>query len=126
MPALLDTGVVIAYEHVAERLPDECAIASITLAELAVGASIDGPDRDARSRRLQWARQFFEPFPFGSDSAMAYGHLVASIRRSGRKERSRIADLLIAAVASANGLPLYTTNADDFAGLDSLVEIRAV
>ena len=34
--------------------------------------------------------------------------------------------LTIASVAIAEGLPLYTRNPDDFAGLDSLVEIVAL
>ena len=35
-------------------------------------------------------------------------------------------DLMIAAVAAAQGLPLYTTNPDDFAGLDRIVDIVPV
>ena len=35
----------------------------------------------------------------------------------GRSRRRRVADLLIAATAHANGLPLYTRNPDDFDGL---------
>ena len=35
-------------------------------------------------------------------------------------------DLLIAATAAASGLPLYTRNPDDFAGLEGLVEIVSV
>jgi len=36
-----------------------------------------------------------------------------------------LADLLIAATALAAGLPLYTRNPDDFAGVQKLVEIVA-
>jgi predicted nucleic acid-binding protein len=32
-------------------------------------------------------------------------------------------DLLIAAIAVANDLPLYTRNKDDFAGLEGLVKV---
>jgi predicted nucleic acid-binding protein len=35
-------------------------------------------------------------------------------------------DLMIAAIASSRDLPLYTRNADDFRGLDDLVEVIAV
>ena len=46
---------------------------------------------------------------------------------SGRKARGRRAlDLLIAATALANELPLYTCNPDDFEGLTELVEVVAV
>jgi predicted nucleic acid-binding protein len=37
--------------------------------------------------------------------------------------RRRFADLLIAAVALANALPLVTRNATDFAGLNSLIDV---
>ena len=46
---------------------------------------------------------------------------------AGRKARgARAVDLLIAATALANGLPLYTRNGDDFVGLDGLVDIHVV
>jgi predicted nucleic acid-binding protein len=41
----------------------------------------------------------------------------------GRNPRRRLADLLIATVAVANGLPLVTRNADDFAGLSDLLTV---
>lgn len=44
----------------------------------------------------------------------------------GRSHRRRIADLLIAATAHANGLPLYTRNPGDFDGLGRLIEIIGV
>jgi hypothetical protein len=37
-----------------------------------------------------------------------------------------LADLLIASVAAANRLPLYTRNPKDFAGLDSLISVVTV
>ncbi|HUF78956.1 MAG TPA: VapC toxin family PIN domain ribonuclease, partial [Thermoanaerobaculia bacterium] len=49
------------------------------------------------------------------------------VASSGRKARGRRAiDLLIAAVARASGLPLYTRNPEDFSGLGNLVEVVAV
>jgi predicted nucleic acid-binding protein len=41
----------------------------------------------------------------------------------GRKPRSRFADLLIAATAHANRLDLYSRNADDFTGLETLIRV---
>ena len=52
--------------------------------------------------------------------------IVAAAVASGRSHRRRVADLLIAATAHANRLPLYTRNPDDFTGLESLVEVVAV
>jgi predicted nucleic acid-binding protein len=46
--------------------------------------------------------------------------------KAGRGTRRRIADLLIASAAVANQLPLYTTNPDDFTGLDGLLAVVKV
>jgi predicted nucleic acid-binding protein len=37
-----------------------------------------------------------------------------------------MADLLIAATALAAGMPLYTRNADDFVGLEQIIDVVAV
>lgn len=63
--------------------------------------------------------------PFDAEAARLFGRLTAVIA-VGRKPRRRIADLMIAATALAEGLPLFTTNPDDFAGLDTLVRIVPV
>jgi predicted nucleic acid-binding protein len=52
--------------------------------------------------------------------------VVATTTAAGRSHRSRIADLLIAAVAHANKLPLYTRNPQDFVGLSALITVEAV
>jgi predicted nucleic acid-binding protein len=52
--------------------------------------------------------------------------VVAAVAGTGRTHRSRLADLLIAAVAHANGLTLYTRNPSDFVGLESLIHVVAV
>jgi hypothetical protein len=51
---------------------------------------------------------------------------VAAIASTGRSHRRRVADLLIAATAHANGLALYTRNPDDFVGLETLIEVRGI
>jgi hypothetical protein len=43
-----------------------------------------------------------------------------------RKPRGRIADLMIASIAAANRLPLFTTNPADFQGLESVVAVVPV
>jgi len=50
----------------------------------------------------------------------------AAVKASGRSHRTRFADLLIAAIAAANGLPLFTRNPGDFAGLEAVVQVEVV
>ena len=124
---LLDTSVVIDHDVIdGVRLPDETAISAVTLAELAAGphATSDEAERARRQDRLHWAATHWDPLPFDARSARAYGRIYAALRASGRSGRRRTADLLIAATALANALPLYTRNPSDFAGLHHLVNIK--
>lgn len=127
---LLDTSVVIDLQAVdPDRLPVEVAVSAITMAELAAGphAAKDPHERARRQDRLQRAEAAFDPLPFDSEAARAYGRVYAAVVAAGRKARGhRSVDLLIASTACAHGLPLVTRNADDFRGLDALVEIIAV
>lgn len=127
---LIDTSVVIDLEQIdADELPLELAVSAITMAELAAGphATADPAERARRQDRLQRAEATFEPLPVDADVARAYGRVYAAVVASGRKARGRrAADLFIAATAVAAGLPLYTRNPDDFAGLSDLVDIVAV
>jgi hypothetical protein len=126
---LLDTSVIVDHDLVdATVLPDESAIAAVTLAELAAGphATDDRNERARRLDRLQWAAATWDPLPFDSGGARAYGRLFAATRAAGRSGRSRFADLLIASTAVANGLSLYTRNPDDFLGLEDVVTVVAV
>jgi predicted nucleic acid-binding protein len=76
---------------------------------------------------LQRAEAAFDPLPFDVDAARAYGRIYAAEVARGRKARgARALDLLIAATACARGLPLYTRNPQDFAGLDEFVEVVPV
>lgn len=128
---LLDTNVLILRHRIdVGGLPDESAISAITLAELAAGVHlVDASSSDAaaeRARRtdvLQRAESEFDPFPFDTHAARMFGRISAGVHAIGRTPRRRATDLMIAAVAGANQLPLYTTNPDDFAGLDGLVEV---
>jgi predicted nucleic acid-binding protein len=126
---LLDTSVLIDIDTLnPESLPDESSIAAITLAELAAGphATTDREERARRQDRLQWAAATWDPLPFDGEAARMYGRIFAAARTAGRSARPRLADLLIASTAAANGLPLYTRNPSDFAGLENLVTLKAV
>jgi predicted nucleic acid-binding protein len=124
---LLDASVVIDLDRLdSASLPDELAISTITLAELAAGphAATDADERARRQERLQQTEATFEPLPFDAAAARAYGRIYAAVTVAGRKARGRRAvDMLVAAVALASEIPLYTRNPDDFAGLTELLEI---
>lgn len=121
---ILDTSAVIAMRDITDpsSLPAEPLITTITLAELSVGPLVARDDavRAARQAHLQEAEADFDPLPFDRASARAFGQVAASLRRAGRRTSARAYDALIAAVAVANDLPVYTCNADDFDGIDGL------
>lgn len=124
--ALLDTSVLIDLDRIpVDALPVQVAVSAVTMAELAAGpsAAADETERAKRQDRLQRAEATFDPLPLDTEAARAYGRIYAAVRAQGRKPRRRFADLLIAAVALANTLPLVTRNATDFSGLEDLIEI---
>jgi predicted nucleic acid-binding protein len=135
---LLDTNILILRKSInPAELPDEMAISAISLAELSAGPhevrrneEQDMYDEQAeRARRLeilQRAESEFDPVPFDTEAARIYGRVTAAVIAAGRKPRGRAVDLMIAATAIAEGLPLYTTNPADFRGLDSLMTVVPV
>ena len=135
---MLDTNIVILRKWInPAELPDEMAISAVTLAELSAGPhEVRGNDkqnmydeRAERARRLeilQRAESEFDPVPFDAEAARIYGRVTAAVIAAGRKPRGRVADLMIAATAIAEGLPLYTTNPADFTGLYNLMDVIPV
>ncbi|MEA2386937.1 MAG: hypothetical protein QOJ22_1111 [Thermoleophilaceae bacterium] len=127
---VIDTSVVIDLDRADPTgLPRELAISAVTLAELAAGphAAMDEAERARRQDRLQRVEAAFDPLPFDARTARAFGRIYAATASAGRKARGRRAlDLLIAATALAEDLPLYTRNPDDFAGLEELVRVETV
>ena len=133
MPAkghgLVDTNILILRRVLdSSELPPFMSICAITLAELSAGPHHTG-DPAERARRLdllQRAEAAFDPLPFDTEAARAFGQVCAAVLAAGRKTRGRIPDLMIASVAIANHLPLYTTNPVDFEGLEELLTVKAV
>ena len=126
---MLDTSTLLLLPRIEDPsvLPEIPLISVITLAELSVGPLVtdDERERARRTAQVQQAEADFDPIPFDSAAARAFGAVAASLRRSGRKRSARALDALIAATAIANGLPLYTCNPVDFAAIDGL-DIRPV
>ena len=100
----------------------------MTLAELAAGPHLtdDHTERARRQARLQQVEALFDPLPLDVAASRSYGLVVAAVVAGGRRHRSRVADQLIAAIAHANELVLYTRNPDDFTGLDDLITVTTI
>ncbi len=126
---LLDTSTLLLLSRIGDPsvLPDVPLISAITLAELSVGPLVtdDAAERARRLAQVQQAEADFDPLPFDAAAARAFGQVASSLHRSGRKPAARALDALIAAIAVANGLPVYTCNPADFSGIDGLV-VRTV
>jgi predicted nucleic acid-binding protein len=135
---LLDTNILVLRRWIdPAELPDEMAISAITLAELSAGPHQVRPngeqdlydeheERARRTEALQRAESEFDPVPFDAEAARIYGRVTAAVVAAGRKPRRRIADLMIAATAIAEELPLFTTNPGDYTGLDKVIRIVPV
>ena len=126
---ILDTSVIVDLREIdPAKLPTEPAITAVTLAELSDGPAATGDPvrRAARMADLQDVEHRFEPIAFDDHAARRYGQLAALVRAAGRSPRPRRLDLMIAATASVLGLPLFTRNPGDFAGLETMLEVVGV
>lgn len=126
---VLDTSTFIWLDRIPEPasvLPARVLITTITLAELAVGPLVaaDDDERAARQQHLQQA-EHVEALPFDVACARCYAPIAARLRAPEQKRKARAYDVLIAATAVANGLPLYSGNPADFAGIPEL-DLRPV
>jgi predicted nucleic acid-binding protein len=121
---ILDTNTVILLPRLRDPgcLPETPTITAATLAELSVGPLVARSDDERASRQahLQQAEADFDPLPFDAAAARAFGQVAADLRGAGRKSNARAYDALIASIAIARGLPLYTVNPSDFKGIHRL------
>jgi predicted nucleic acid-binding protein len=126
---VLDTCAYIDLDQLdAAALPSIPEITAITMAELHQGVAMarSAAVRAARTEKLGIAIVDFDPLPFDAEAATRYGSLVALTLEANRDPGPRRLDLMIAAIASSRGLPLYTRNTGDFAGLGDMVTVVAV
>ncbi len=124
-----DTNILIFLERLSvDDLPSELAVSTVSLAELSAGvhSAVDIVERARRTARVQRIEATFSPLPFDVEAARQYGVIAAEVISMGRKPRGRVADLMIAGIAAANRLPLFTTNPADFHGLESVVTVVPV
>ncbi|WP_439378572.1 type II toxin-antitoxin system VapC family toxin [Amycolatopsis lexingtonensis] len=126
---LLDTNILILRRGIDHaQLPDVMSISAVTLAELSAGPHYtdDVVERARRMEVLQRAEAEFDPLPFDTECARVFGRVSAAVFATGRTPRRRIADLMIASVAIARRMPLFTTNPKDFDGLEALLAVMPV
>ncbi|MET7772984.1 type II toxin-antitoxin system VapC family toxin [Nocardia sp. NPDC005366] len=126
---LLDTRVLIDIARIDDaRLPVRSRISTVTLAELGLGIALaDDPKTQAlRTERLLEVEHAFDALPLCSAAARRFATMAEPVIAKGRNPKPRKMDLLIAAIASANDLPLYTANVDDFVGLDPVLTVVPV
>jgi tRNA(fMet)-specific endonuclease VapC len=121
---ILDTSTLILLGRFTalEDLPEAAFITAVTLAELSVGPLVAKTDEErvARQAHLQAAEADFDPLPFDAAAARAFGGVAASLRSTGRKPAARAYDAMIAAIAVAADVPVYTCNPKDFEGIAGL------
>jgi predicted nucleic acid-binding protein len=125
--ALLDTCVLIDLERTELGVYEDAVLvaSAISVGELAFGVDT-GSDPEVRQVRLRKVMASMEIIPFGVEEAKLYGVLATLVRAIGRNPRPRRLDLQIAATAAATRVPLLTHNADDFRGIDRLVDVVPV
>jgi predicted nucleic acid-binding protein len=126
---VLDTSIIAALGlYDPAELPETFLITAITLGELSYGphATDDPRKRAGRVAVLQYVESTFEPLPYDQHAARLYGQICAAVRTAGRQSRKRTSDLMIAATAASNALPIYTADPDDFRGSEEFVELVGV
>jgi toxin FitB len=136
---LLDTNIIsnlikpepsaTLLAWMAMQQDDDLCIASLTLAEIWQGI-LEKPAGRKRDALQQWfagpegPERLFSGriLPFDAKAGLIWAQLVADGKRAG-KPRS-VLDMIVAAVAGANGCVIVTDNERDFQGLPVLNPLR--
>ena len=123
MRALLDTSVLIGEAPPADV---EGAISVASLAELHFGALVttDDDERARRTDRLAAVEATFDPLPVTAEVARAWGRLAAAVMLRGGNPRRRHIDLVIAATALVEKVPLLTYDLADLSIIEDMVDMR--
>jgi predicted nucleic acid-binding protein len=121
--AVLDTSVLIGEEPPADV---EGAISVASLAELHFGVLVatEDDERARRTDRLAAVEAAFDPIPVTTEVARAWGRLAAAVTRRGGNPRRRQIDLVIAATAIVEKVPLLTHDVADLRVIADLVDVR--
>lgn len=115
MRALLDTSFFVATES-GRPLGEmtgvtETEVSVVTLAELTVGVlTAEDDDRPARLATLSAVESTWDPLPVDAEVARQFAHIAAVLRVNRR--RVPILDVLVAATAIAERIPVVTQDHD--------------
>ena|SRR5713101_269245 len=123
MRALLDTSFFVATESgrpLGEMAGvDETDISVVTLAELTLGVLMAGEnDRAKRVATLTAVESTWDPLPVDAEVARTFARIAADLRS--RRRRLPILDVLVAATAIVEEVPIVTQDRDydSISGLD--------
>jgi tRNA(fMet)-specific endonuclease VapC len=129
MTYLLDTNTCIGWlrqnqprivARIQAQAPTEIVLCSVVVAELLFGVERSDPaHRTNAALRVQQLRQQFLSLPFDDAAAAPYGRLRADLAARGQTIGGN--DMLIAAIALANGCTLVTHNTTEFSRVPGLV-----
>jgi predicted nucleic acid-binding protein len=123
MRVVLDTSVLIGEEPPGD-VEAAISVASITELHFGVLVADDDDERARRTTRLAAVEAAFDPLPVTVEVARAWGRLAAAVTRRGGNPRRRQIDLVIAATAMVEEVPLLTRNIADFQVIEDLVDAR--
>ena len=120
---VIDTSVLIGAGDPGEL---EGAISVASLAELHFGTLIaaDPDERARRAQRLGVVEATFDPLPVDAAVAREWGRLAAEVSERGGQPRRRAIDLVIAATANVQGVPLLTADVADLVIINDLVSVE--
>jgi hypothetical protein len=85
----------------------------------------DNDERALRTQRLGAIEATFDPLPITANVAREWGRLAAAVTNPGGQPRRRGIDLVIAATANVEGVPLLTYNPSEFEIIRDLTDARA-
>lgn len=126
MRYLLDSNVCIGYingrspeirKQVHSKAYTQIVVSSITKGEMYFGSRKSQNPIRSRARQDDFLRQF-DSLPFDDDAAEEYADIRAYLETQGKPIGTR--DMLIAAIARANGLIVVTHNTKEFGRIPGL------
>ncbi len=127
MRAILDTNILIDGSFTIPAGITEVAVTSISYAELRFGIAAVSAQPELRiERQLRFdaiTESFGEGIPFDDRAALSYGYITELVLSTGRSQRGRVPDLMIAAIALTHGATLITRDGKDFAGIEHVLNI---